>query len=179
MGVWRRRRIPLTRHGCPKSLSCLSESECGAVNGEGARRRDGVGEHRRECTARRIHRLFRGSSKRSSVPEPCASHWSQLSAVVFCHGLLCHTPLGCIQVPRGWSAARKLVWSARAVWFKCGSQNLRRQRVLTRIALLPKTDSLPAFHLTSDYPVLYYPSGKFTRCSVCRYEVLNPSSPGS
>jgi hypothetical protein len=37
MGVWRRRCVRLARHGCPKCLSCLSESECGAVNGEDAR----------------------------------------------------------------------------------------------------------------------------------------------
>jgi hypothetical protein len=37
MGIWRRRCVRLARHSCPKCLSCLSESECGAVNGKGAR----------------------------------------------------------------------------------------------------------------------------------------------
>ncbi len=50
--------------------------------------------------------------------------------------------------------------------------------VLTRNALLPKTDSLPAFHLTSDYPVLHYRPGKFTRRSTCLDEVLKPSFRG-
>src|SRR6266478_2195142 len=58
MGVWGRRRIRLARHGCPKCLSCLSEPECSAVNGEGARRRDGVCEDGRECTVRRIDSLL-------------------------------------------------------------------------------------------------------------------------
>ncbi len=48
----------LGRVDFPKRLSCMSESECGAVNGEGARRQDGVCEHGRECTVRRIHRLL-------------------------------------------------------------------------------------------------------------------------
>ena len=58
MGVWGRRRIRLARHGCPKCLSGLAESECRAVNGEGARRQDGVCEDGRECTVRRIDSLL-------------------------------------------------------------------------------------------------------------------------